>query len=674
MISKEKILLIAAIVLVLIIGVSNISRFIPESKNYQKYEEALRKYNNNSYQDAYYLFGKVSRFSKIKSAATFRQALCASKLGDKKTEASKYRELMRNYPGSLLSLRSDYLYGQLLYESKNYKKSQKIFKNIVIKYPTSDYAVAAKYYLGALEAEKSKYTKNTKTKIKAQKNAISYFKAYLKDAPQGRYAISCIQKWLELKTHNTNEDNLVIARVYMANEDYVSARKFLKYTNVSMSWPYFVQNEYHLGNYPKARYYTELGIKGKASDEILINEDIDEKTQSDNIYKAIDIYLKLSPAPRTSISYLLEISNKSRGYDYLLFKNCNNLPVQNQTACFNTLYYQYPKGQFAAESLANIFYDKVKSQKYFKAKEFGRKHLADFPQANSAPKVMFWLGKVSERSKHYEEARSYYRGVIRQYPDDYYAYRAFLSLNRFRRFQAIRLTPKPIEFPYKNFGYGIITELAKVKDYGLVNQLCKDDKFVQSWLLFKEGDFSSSSRIARDAMDKIQIKPERTDVRWRLVYPIHYYPEILRYSRSWNNEPVMILSIIREESYFNPTAKSFVGASGLMQLMPSTAREVAAWAGTSLPNDSLLFDPDINIKLGNMYYAQLKRMLLNKDILAVLAYNGGIGSVSNWKENLNYIDVDDFIEQIPYSETQNYLKKVYRSYWNYLRIYDGVRF
>lgn len=674
MISKEKILLITAIVLVIVLGISNISRFIPESKNYQKYEEALRKYNSSNYSDAYHLFGKVSRFSKIKSAATFRQALCANKLGDKKTEASKYKEVMRNYPGSLLSLRSDYLYGQLLYDKKIYRKAQRIFKDIVTKYPSSDYAVASKYYLGSLEAEKAKNAHNNKEKLKIQKNAIIYFKAYLKEAPQGRYAIACIQKWLELKTHNTNEDNLVIARVYMANQDYVSAQKFLKFTNISMSWPYFVQNEYHLGNYPKARYYTELGIRGQNLNEVLINEDIDEKTQSDNIYKAIDVYLKLSAAPRTSISYLLSISNKSRGYDYLLFKNCNNLPVQSQMACFNTLYYQYPKGQFAAESLANIFYDKVKAQKYFMAKKLGKKHLADFPQANSAPKVMFWLGKVAERSKNYDEARNYYRSVIRQYPDDYYAYRAFLCLNRFRRFQSIKLNTKPIEFPYKNFGYSIITELAKVKDYGLVNQLCKDDQFVQSWLLYKEGDFSSSSRIARDAMDKIQHKPERADVRWRLVYPIHYYPQIIRYSQAWNNDSVLILSIIREESYFNPTAKSAVGASGLMQLMPVTAREVAAWAGTSLPNDSLLFDPDINIKLGNVYFSKLKRMLLNKDVLVVLAYNGGVGSVSNWKENLNYTDVDDFIEQIPYSETQNYLKKVYRSYWNYLRVYDGVRF
>jgi soluble lytic murein transglycosylase len=82
----------------------------------------------------------------------------------------------------------------------------------------------------------------------------------------------------------------------------------------------------------------------------------------------------------------------------------------------------------------------------------------------------------------------------------------------------------------------------------------------------------------------------------------------------------------------------------------------------------------MNIRLGNIYYSKLKKALWGKDLLAVLAYNGGLGSVSRWRDNLKYVDVDDFVEQIPYSETQNYFKKVYRSYWNYLRVYDAIRF
>lgn len=674
MMSKQKIVLIIIAVSAFILTLLNISALTPETKNYEAYKKALVTYNNGGYSDAYYLFSKVTKFSKLKPAAIYRQALCADKLDDTKTEIKKYKEIERKYPNTFLSIRAKYLEAQQLYEDKNFRKAKKEFTDILKKYPKTDYATGSKYYLGAIEADSAKSIKNKKKKLRTEKKAAQYFKDYLKAAPTGRFALSCIQKWTQMSTKLNNEDNLLIAKTFQENQDYKSAFNYLKHTNLSVSWPYFVQNAYASNDYPKARYYTEQGLKGSAMNEVLINEVIDEKTERENIYKAIDIYLKISNSPISAISYLLSISDKAKGYDYLLYKNCTNLPAENQTSCFNTLYYKYPNGQFTAEALANIFYDKVKSQKYFMAKKIGKKHLSQFRNSNSAPKVMFWLGKVSERTKNYEDARSYYRSVIREYPDDYYAYRSFLSLNRLRKFNILHLEKKPVEFPYKNSGYGLIVELAKVKDYGLINQLCKDDEFVQSWLLYLEGDFSNSTRIARDAMEKLTEKPDRSDFRWRLVYPVHYYDLIEQNAKRWRNDPILILSIIREESYFNPNAKSPAGASGLMQLMPITAKEAGSLIGMSIPNNKLLLDPEINIRLGNIYYAKLKKSLSDKDILAVCAYNGGIGSVSKWKDDLNYYDVDDFIEQIPYPETKFYLKKVYKSFWNYLRIYARIRF
>lgn len=674
MISRQKIVLIVIAVLFLIYAGVNVSRLIPESKNYETYTLALNEYNSNELSAAYHTFGRVSRFSKLKPAAIYRQALCADKLGENKLTFKQYKKVISLYPNSVLALRSKYQRTQHYYEVGNFRKAKSEFKKILDKYPNTDYAIASQYYLGSMEADKASRTRNTRKKSKIQKKAVTYFKSYLKEAPTGRFSTYCIQKWVEMGIKLNNEDNLLIAKVYQENEDYQNAAKYLKFTNLSMSWPYFVKNSYALKNYSSAKYYTEQGLKGSGSEEILINEDFDEKAENENIYKAIDTYLDISKDPKTSISYLLSLSKKAKGYDYLLYKNCTNMPDAAQPACFNSLFYQYPDGQFAAEALANIFYSKVELQKYFLAKKLGKMHLAKFSKSNSAPRVMFWLAKVSERTKNYDDARNYYRSLLRQYPDDYYAYHAFLNLNRLRRFSSITLDEKPVEFPYKNSGYILITELAKVKDYGLINQLYKDDEFIQSWLAYCQGDFSTSARIARDAMDKLPEKPDRSDLRWRLVYPIHYYDMIESSADAWHNDPVLILSIIREESYFNPKAKSFVGARGLMQLMPATANEASAIGGISLPNPDLLFDPYMNIRLGNIYYSRLKKSLRSKDILAVLAYNGGIGSVTSWKDTLNYVDVNDFVEQIPYAETQNYLKKVFKSYWNYLRIYDGIKF
>jgi soluble lytic murein transglycosylase len=106
-----------------------------------------------------------------------------------------------------------------------------------------------------------------------------------------------------------------------------------------------------------------------------------------------------------------------------------------------------------------------------------------------------------------------------------------------------------------------------------------------------------------------------------------------------------------------------------MQLMPETAHEVGERSGYQF-NTTDLFNPEFNVKLGNIYYSQLRNALDNKDISAVASYNGGIGSVQRWKENLEYTDTDEFVEQIPYDETKNYVYKVMKSYWNYTRVYQ----
>ena len=132
-----------------------------------------------------------------------------------------------------------------------------------------------------------------------------------------------------------------------------------------------------------------------------------------------------------------------------------------------------------------------------------------------------------------------------------------------------------------------------------------------------------------------------------------------------NNNEIILQSIIKEESHFNPLAKSCVGASGLMQLMPATYTEIAKNIGIS----GDIYNPESNIKAGSAYYSNLKRAFDGKDLYAISAYNGGIGSVKTWFSKLIYNDTDEFVEQIPYPETKNYVKKVFRTYWVYGNMY-----
>ena len=151
-----------------------------------------------------------------------------------------------------------------------------------------------------------------------------------------------------------------------------------------------------------------------------------------------------------------------------------------------------------------------------------------------------------------------------------------------------------------------------------------------------------------------------------LYYPLAFWPEVKEASEATSIDPYLILSVIREESRYEPEARSIAGAIGLMQLMPRTARGYNKNIKAHLKNAPELCDARTNILLGSSY---LKRLLdrLGSVPLALASYNGGEDAVRDWLKNGKYRTVDEFIEDIPYNETRNYVKKVLTTYFEYLR-------
>ena len=132
-------------------------------------------------------------------------------------------------------------------------------------------------------------------------------------------------------------------------------------------------------------------------------------------------------------------------------------------------------------------------------------------------------------------------------------------------------------------------------------------------------------------------------------------------------DPALIHAIMRQESRFDPMAKSHAGAKGLMQIMPSTAKAIGA-------NVEMLDDPQQNVELGQQYIAKLLgEKIVREDLLRLLvAYNAGPGNLNKWTRR--YPKVDDpllFIELIPVAETRGYVEKVLANYWIY-RLRDGL--
>lgn len=120
----------------------------------------------------------------------------------------------------------------------------------------------------------------------------------------------------------------------------------------------------------------------------------------------------------------------------------------------------------------------------------------------------------------------------------------------------------------------------------------------------------------------------------------------------------LLYAISRQESALYPLAQSPVGARGLMQLMPATARETAGKLGVPYRNEQQLFEPAMNIRLGSAYLKRLLDVYDGNRILAAAAYNAGPGRVKRWREQSENKPMDVWVESIPYRETRNYVQNV----------------
>lgn len=144
----------------------------------------------------------------------------------------------------------------------------------------------------------------------------------------------------------------------------------------------------------------------------------------------------------------------------------------------------------------------------------------------------------------------------------------------------------------------------------------------------------------------------------RLVFPLYYQEVVEKAARRYNLDQWLLYAMIRVESGFDPQARSSKGALGLMQLMPETARWIAATRGISSFNPALLYDPELNVEFGSWYLRTLLNEFGGDEVLALAAYNGGGARVRRWLEEERWTGERETLHQIPFGETRWYVERV----------------
>ncbi len=188
----------------------------------------------------------------------------------------------------------------------------------------------------------------------------------------------------------------------------------------------------------------------------------------------------------------------------------------------------------------------------------------------------------------------------------------------------------------------------------------------QSEILDREGLSALAAIAQMNRADFSLVKIAKQGTRQGNVMLDYLYPIPDLTTQNLPTKPEVTLSIIRQETEFRSQAESHKGALGLMQVLPSTGKEIARDLGIKGPIRELLLDEESNMKIGTAYLQELLDEYRGENVLAFAAYNAGPSRLNTWLETLggpddNYQSVIDWIEHIPYSETRNYVMRVIES-------------
>ena len=309
---------------------------------------------------------------------------------------------------------------------------------------------------------------------------------------------------------------------------------------------------------------------------------------------------------------------------------------------------------------------------------------------NFAPKALYQTANWAKELNQTDAASATWKKIIELYPQTYWAWRSATKLGwevgDFTQLSSLsptldlnkRYSPLPAGSP----AFQELYLLGQYYDAWLLLQseieqpqrLTVDEQFTEGILKLELGRYSEGMQeiwdlTKRETPQDIQRWQalRQSSAYWYGLFPFPYQDKILTDARRNQINPLLVISVMRKESTFDPEIDSVVGAVGLMQIVPPTARWVAEKIELS---DYSLTDPEDNIKIGSWYLKHNHQRYEDDSLLAVASYNAGTSNVNDWLNRYDIENRDRFVEQIPFPETKDYVEGVFGNYWNYLRLYN----
>jgi len=344
-----------------------------------------------------------------------------------------------------------------------------------------------------------------------------------------------------------------------------------------------------------------------------------------------------------------------------------NENTERAVKIYDVLIRTYPKSKYAEDGawyLGWIYYRKGMYREAlgtFSA-------FTDSSSTFNASNARYWKARTLEKQGKTVEAQAEYTALAALTTPTYHSYLAQKKTGKRPSYQ--NMNPESIslsstansrkEKTMLLIRLGMLDE-AKLETQKMQEEANTQEEFVLVSLLYsKVDDYDNSIKVAQG----IGLPQANT-----LSFPRGYKDIVKAYARKYGVDELLVYSIMREESRFRKDVVSPADAVGLMQLIPRTARTVARQIGISGFTVEMLTIPRINIEMGIYYFKQVLDEFNGDVELALASYNAGPHRAADWKVRFYGLDKDEFIEEVPFRETRNYIRRILRSYGAYKAIY-----
>ncbi|MFH1875032.1 MAG: transglycosylase SLT domain-containing protein [Pseudomonadota bacterium] len=302
-------------------------------------------------------------------------------------------------------------------------------------------------------------------------------------------------------------------------------------------------------------------------------------------------------------------------------------------------------------------------------------------------RLLYWKARSYENMGDVAAARKIYNQVLAEYPLGYYA---FLTQQRLGKNQVQGQMEKanwrPGKLSYKQLDLSdhlrraiffdrlkLYAEAAREIEAAIVDNNNSSKRFIL-WLASRNQAHYLAYRIVlKEFAPILRSFPQTSDFDlfvWHQSYPQAYQAIVQRFVGQ-NLDPDLVYSLMRAESTYQPEVVSAAGAIGLMQLMPTTAKRMSDELGETKFDVHDLYKPAKNIEYGITYLKKLYDLFPDNTAAVLASYNAGEEAVARWLNHGQYDDIEEFIEEIPYDQTNQYVKKVLRFYWLMKMLYNS---